>query len=391
MTSTTRPRPLDHSRVDDEDVRADRRRRLFAAMDDHELDVLVLGRPAEVAFATGARQLWTAGTRPFGPACVAVRATGRTHLLSTWDHDVPPEVGHDDLFGLSWNPAHVASSLAAIPGLRDASRVGTTSSSPGFDRLVAAVAPGAEAVDGSAAVWAARLPKSPAEVARIAAASRLAGEALAVLGAALRPGLTERDLVAVYLEAIAARGAPTPPTEGIACATPARGPVALRRVATGAPVEAGQLVVLDPGAFHRGYEGGIGRTRVAGPAPAGRERSFEALDARCRDALAAAVAACRPGATGADLLAAWEGTGEPLPTAPVAHGVGLGVEPPIVGPGVGAASVLAPDTVLAVTGWVAEEGVGGVLRRDLVLVTDGGPQVLGQDGDGGPAPAGEGA
>ena len=142
MTTTTGPRPLDHSRVDDEDVRADRRRRLFAAMDDHGLDVLVLGRPAEVAFATGARQLWTAGSRPFGPACVAVRATGRTHLLSTWDHDVPPEVGHDDLFGLSWNPATIAVSLAAIPGLREAARVGTTSSSPGFGRLVAAVAPG---------------------------------------------------------------------------------------------------------------------------------------------------------------------------------------------------------------------------------------------------------
>jgi Xaa-Pro aminopeptidase len=43
---------------------------------------------------------------------------------------------------------------------------------------------------------------------------------------------------------------------------------------------------------------------------------------------------------------------------------------------VGAASVLAPGTVLAVTAWVAEEGVGGVLQRDLVLVTGGGPRVL---------------
>jgi Xaa-Pro aminopeptidase len=391
MTSTIGPRPLDHPCLDDGDVRADRRRRLFAAMADHDLDALVLGRPAEVVFATGARQLWTAGSRPFGPACVAVRATGRTHLLSTWDHDVPPEVGHDDLFGLSWNPANIAASLAAIPGLRDAARVGTTSSSPGFGRLVAALAPGAETVDGSAAVWAARLPKSPAEVARITAATRLAQEALAVLTDALRPGLTERDLVAVYLEAIAARGAPTPPTEGIACATPTRGPVALRRVATDAPVEAGQLVVLDPGAFHRGYEGGIGRTRVAGPAPAGRQRSADALDVRCSEALAAVVAACRPGATGADLLAAWEASGEAPPAAPLAYGVGLGVEPPIVGAGVGAASVLAPDTVLAVTGWVGEEGVGGVLRRDLVLVTDGSPQVLRRDDRDGGERAGEGA
>ena len=62
----------DPTMVDDAGLRADRRRRLFAAMDDHDLDVLVLGRPAEIAFATGARQLWTAGSRPFGPGCVAV-------------------------------------------------------------------------------------------------------------------------------------------------------------------------------------------------------------------------------------------------------------------------------------------------------------------------------
>ena len=363
----------DPSCVDDAGVRADRRRRLFAAMDGAGLDALVLGRPAEVAFATGARQLWTAGARPFGPACVAVRATGRTHLLSVWDAGVPPEVGHDDLYGLSWNPATIAASLAAIPGLPGARRIGTTSSSPGFPRLLAAVAPGAELVDGSAALWAARAPKSDAEVDRIVAAAGIAGVGLRAMEAALRPGATERALVAAYLEAIAGAGAPTPPTEGVACATPVRGPVALRRIATDAPIEAGQLVVLDPGAFFRGYEGGIGRTRVAGADPGGAQRD---LTARCRGALDAVIAACRAGAAGADLVDAWTAAGEPLPAAPLAHGLGLGLEPPVVGPGLGASSVLAPATVLAVTGWVAEEGVGGVLERDLVLVTEGGPRVL---------------
>lgn len=384
MTTRVELSRLDHSCVDDDDLRADRRRRLFGAMADHDLDVLVLGRPAEVAFATGARQLWTAGTRAFGPACVAVRATGRTHLLSVSDHDVPAEVGHGDLFGLSWNPATIAAALAAIPGVPEAGRVGTTSSSPGVERLVAAVAPRAEAVDGSAAMWAARMPKSPAEVARIAAAVHLAEGALAGLTDALRPGMTERGLVAVYLEAIAARGAPTPPTEGIACATPSCGPVVLRRIATDIRIDAGQLVVLDPGAFHRGYEGGVGRTQVAGRAASDRQR---ALAARCRAALDAVVAACRPAATGADLIAAWTSSGEALPAAPLAHGIGLGVEPPIIGTGVGASAVLAANTVLAVTGWVAEDGVGGVLERDLVLVTDGDPRVL---SDNGRAPVGEG-
>ena len=363
----------DPSCVDDEMLRADRRRRLFAAMAAAGLDALVMGRPADVAFASGARQLWTAGTRPFGPACVAVRATGRVHLLSVSDADVPPEVGHDDLYGLSWNPAHIAAALAAIPGLREAERVGTTSSSPGFPRLLAAAAPEAEVVDGAPAMWVARGPKSPAEVERIVAATGIARAGLAAMDAALRPGVTERDLLAAYLQAIAAAGAPTPPTEGVACATPAHGPVALRRIAGRTPIEAGQLVALDPGGFWRGYEGGVGRTRVVGGTPSRRQA---ALAARCRAGVDAVVAACWPGATGADLLAAWTACGEPLPSEPLAVGVGLGLEPPVVGAGLGVDTALAPATVLAVTGWVAEEGVGGVLRRDMVLVTDEEPRLL---------------
>jgi len=366
----------DPSRVDDEALRAARRRRLFAAMADAGLDALVLGRPAEVAFASGARQLWTAGSRPFGPACVAVRSTGRVHLLSVWDEDVPPEVGHEDLYGLSWNPANIAASLAAVPGLREARRVATTSSSPGFPRLLAAAAPGAEVVDGSPALWAARGPKSAAEVERIAAAIGVARTGLAAMEAALRPGATERDLLAAHLAAIAEAGAPTPPTEGVACATPAIGPVVLRRIAEAVPIEAGQLVALDPGGFFRGYEGGLGRTRAAGGAPSLRQAE---LAARCREAVGAVVAACWPGATGPDLVAAWARSGAPLPPEPLAVGVGLGLEPPVVGAGLGAAAVLAAGTVLAVTGWMAEDGAGGVLHRDLVLVTEGEPRLLTED------------
>jgi Xaa-Pro dipeptidase len=342
-------------------------------MDVHDLDVLVLGRPAEVAFATGAVQLWTAGSRPFGPACVAVRATGRTHLLSVSDDGVPEELSHDDLYGLSWNPAHLAASLAAIPGVATARRVGTASSTPGFPRLVQAIAPGAEVVDGSAAIWAARAPKTPDEIASITTAVAIAESALAAMIDALRPGASERDLVAAYLDHIASLGAPTPPTEGVACATARAGPVQRRHVASSRPIEEGALVALDAGAFVDGYEGGVGRTRVAGGAVTDAHR---ALAGRCRAALDATISVCRAGATGSDLVAAWSATGEPLPPTPLVTGIGLGLELPIVGVGVGLDAMLSPDTVLAVSGWIADEGVGGFLERDLVLVTEGPPRVL---------------
>jgi Xaa-Pro dipeptidase len=293
------------------------------------------------------------------------------------DFDVPPEVARDDLYGLSWNPAHLAAALGAIPGLASARRVGTTSSSPGLPRLLEAIAPSAAVVDGRAALWAARGPKSAAEVERIVAATGIARTALTAMEAALRPGVSERDLLAAYLAAIASVGAPTPPSEGVACALPAAGPVALCRIARSEPIEAGRLVVLDPGAFFRGYEGGLGRTRVAGGTPSLPQAE---LAARCRAAVDAVVAACWPGTGGSDLLEAWTATGEALPREPLAVGVGLGLEPPVIGPGLGMGHVLTAGTVLAVTGWVAQEGTGGVLQRDLVLVTDGEPRRLTEDG-----------
>jgi Xaa-Pro aminopeptidase len=41
--------------------------------------------------------------------------------------------------------------------------------------------------------------------------------------------------------------------------------------------------------------------------------------------------------------------------------------------------VLTDRSVLAVTTWVAETGLGGILLRDLVLVTEDGPDVLTAD------------
>ncbi|MCU1486891.1 MAG: Xaa-Pro aminopeptidase, partial [Actinomycetia bacterium] len=104
-------------------------------------------------------------------------------------------------------------------------------------------------------------------------------------------------------------------------------------------------------------------------------------------ALAAVRDACRPGATGADLVAAWRATGAPVPAAPIAYGVGLGMERPVIGDDVGADEVLAAGMVLALTSWVVADGVGGHLERDLVLVTDRGPELLTRSGRG---PAGGG-
>ena len=173
-------------------LRTGRRDRALAQMQKHDLDVLVLGRQANVRYVTGAPQLWVAGTRPFGPTCVVVRETGAIHLLSTWDEGIPDDIPHENLYGIAWNPTNTISVLKRIEGAATARRVGTDALSPGFAQLLPVAFPNAELVDGELAMRAARRIKTPEEVTALREAIRVAEVGLAAAVAELRPGVTER-------------------------------------------------------------------------------------------------------------------------------------------------------------------------------------------------------
>src|SRR5688572_131979 len=95
-------------------LRYGRRERALAQMEAHDLDVLVLGRVANMRYVSGVPLLWNAGTRPFGPGCVVVRETEEIYLLSTWDEGVPEEIPHDHLFGITWNPMNYVTVLKDV-------------------------------------------------------------------------------------------------------------------------------------------------------------------------------------------------------------------------------------------------------------------------------------
>src|ERR1700751_806180 len=109
----------DEARVDFTRLRGQRRAKVLSRMETHGVDALMLGGVGDVHYVSGARQLGRAGVLSFAPVAVVVRETGRVHLLSTWDEGVPPEIGREDLYGLSWNPANLMAALATIPGLRE--------------------------------------------------------------------------------------------------------------------------------------------------------------------------------------------------------------------------------------------------------------------------------
>ena len=354
-------------------LRGGRRERALAQMAAHDLDVLVLGRQANVRYISGAPQLWVAGTRPFGPTCVLVRATGAIHLLSTWDEGVPEDIPHENLYGISWNPTNTIANLARIDGAATARRVGTDAMSPLFAQLLPMAFPKAELVDGELAMRAARRIKTPDEVTALRTSVQVAESAMAVAVAALESGVSEQTLTGVLLEAMTAGGYSTPATQDVAWVTSREHP--WRRVAGSGRVQAGDLVAFSAGVLACGYVGEVGRTYPAGPVTA----AVEALYGRW-DALWGKLAGrLRPGASGSELLDAYAGAGEPLPPVPVAHGLGLGFDPPVVSAqlqATAAAEQLEPGVALAVTGYVFEPGVGAVFAREAVLITEDGHEVL---------------
>ena len=363
----------DSARVDFARLRRERRRRLFDSLAAEGMDALVLGRPANVRYASGARQLWRAGSAPFGPASVVVRETERVHLLSVWDEGVPPEIDHEDLYPLTWNPANLVAALQAIPGLAEARRVGTDGLTPMFAQHLHSVAPSAELVDAAPVLWRARRTKTSDELACLRTAAALAETALQGMRECVEPGVSERGLLAAYYECIGNLGVPAPPSESVAFATPNRGAVDFRFVARDRSIGDGELVVLSPGALYAGYEADVATTVLAGStAP----RGASLLAVRCRRGLDALLDACHPGAIGADLSRAWQQTGEPLPPVVLAHGLGLGAEPPVIGLGRGLSARLEEGSVLCLQSWVSAEGTGGCLERATVHIAADGPELL---------------
>ena len=342
----------------------------------HDLDVLVLGRTANVRYVTGAPTIWTAGTSSFGPACMLVRATGSIHLLSTWDEGIPEDIPRENLFGLTWNPMNTIEVLRRVEGTAGARRVGTDAMSPTFAQVLPVAFPAAELVDGELAMRAARRIKTDEELEVLRHAVEVAETSLAKAVTELRPGATEKELAGVLLEAAAAGGATTPADQDAAVVTSREHP--WRRAGGDGRAAVGDLVAFTAGVVAHGYIAEVGRTHAVASAD-GVGAVPEGLAGRCDRVWARLLAACRPGAAASDLLDAYAGVGEPLPPMPVARGLGLGFDPPVVTgalPRTAAEERIEPGMVLAITGYVWEAGVGAAFRRDSVLVTDNGPELL---------------
>lgn len=356
--------------ADTKALREVRRERTFAEMDSYGIDVLLLGHEANARYVSGTQRLWTAGTRPYGPGCVVVRETGAVHLVSTWDEGIPDDIPHDNLFGITWNPGNILAWLKGIEGTAQARRIGTDSLTPRFAKLLSKTFPDAELVDAEPAMQEARRIKAPYEIEAIRRAVTLAEEAMAVAVAELRPGVPARHLKAVFMEAMAHRGVTTPATQDVAHVYSNRVPV------EGDVVTEQDLVVFDVGVVANGYIGEVGRTW-----PASRlavDSSVLDLNSRVDRLWELLLSSCRAGASCRELLRAYEIAGEEPPPFPIAWGLGMGFDRPVVVrdlPETVAQERLDPGMVLAIVAHAAN-GSGAILRKEAVLISADGPVVL---------------
>jgi Xaa-Pro aminopeptidase len=209
---------------------------------------------------------------------------------------------------------------------------------------------------------------------------RLVSEALAELEAAVVPGVSERDLLAVLSGGMLRRGAEYLATNTV-CSGPNTNP--WRAEATGRALEPGDLVFVDTDTV--GIEGCffcVSRTFPCGDAPptAGQRSTYRAA----HEWLTAMTELVRPGVTCGELAAA-------APRIPerylaqryecMIHGVGLEEEGPSVCHPQDAQSnpdrVIRQDMALVVEIYAGEVGAShGVKLGDEVLVTAGGAEVL---------------
>jgi Xaa-Pro aminopeptidase len=233
---------------------------------------------------------------------------------------------------------------------------------------------GLELIPQKSSVEALRAVKDESEQASIREAARITDATFAAFAEERFIGRTERDLAWRMEQLFHEHGA-----QGVAfeliVGSGSTGALPHGRP-TDRVVEANTTVVVDAGCVFHGYNSDCTRTFATGDLPDDLANAYEV----CLRGQRAALEAMRPGVSGADADAVARriiddaGLGEKFGHG-LGHGVGLLVhESPVARPE--STDVLEPGNVITCEPGIYLEGHGGVRIEDLVLITDGGPEIL---------------
>lgn len=116
-------------------------------------------------------------------------------------------------------------------------------------------------LDASALLWQLRMVKSPYEVACVARACQITGEAYEHTFAAVRPGMSEADIESIMLRAMIERGGRSP---WLNITSGAGHYDTITKNGSARPVERGDMIWMDGGCSVAGYFSDFGRAGVVG-------------------------------------------------------------------------------------------------------------------------------
>ena len=369
-------------------MRRERFQRLQDQLSVAGLDGLVLLGSSAVTYATGAAMPAQDGDRAalFRAVAVVVAGESAPHLYTLFGDGAPTELPEDHLHGalfpdLDDGMDQFAKALSEHFSI--GSRIGIDHQSHAMLRGLS----GYDWVDASGVMGAAKIVKTPDEVACIRQAQLLNELAMVDALRDLRPGVRQIDLSAVFLRRVFELGASAGGIDPIwQVMAPYRelgpwtlhGDLAYPTVTTDRFLRYGDVIWVDAGIIWEGYASDYGRTWIVGANPntqqLGQFHRWRSVVDACLDIL-------RPGVSGLQLgrvaIEANDGERPWIEHFYLAHGVGTdSAEMPLIGTDFGEGFdeqlIMQPGMVAVFEPVIWEDGAAGYRSEDIVAVTDTG-------------------
>jgi Xaa-Pro aminopeptidase len=366
-----------------------RRERLRNAMEAQGFDAIVLLGATNVEYAGGSPPVADAMRMHLEPVMVIAPRSG-PFVICTRFPDTPARVDGDVVRPpIETEYAEGVSTL--VGALRDhvpsATRIGFDELTSPMLGALGSLLPGVEIADASLVTAAARLIKSEDEIACLQTAQQINERAMYDVEAALRPGVRQNELSALFLRRIFELGASANIIDPIWSITPrsvgagtytSNGDVGFPLASNDRFLREGDLILSDTGMSWNGYHSDFGKTWICSLDPAPTPGLRDCYK-RWRELYAAVLAAIAPGRTCGDLVRAAMSVEKKFGLAHfyLGHGLGCdGAEMPFIGSDLGLAFddtiELQPGMTFVLEPVVWRDGVGGYRSEELIAVTESG-------------------
>ncbi len=358
----------------------DRVARAQGRMADAGLAALLLTTEPEVRYFTGfLTRFWESPTRPWfvvvpasGPPIAVIPSIGQALMARTWITDIrtwrAPDLA-DDGIGLLADTLNEVAATGAI-GLPDGHETHLRLPWSDMQRLIGLTR---GAITGDSGILRAlRMVKSDAEIGKIGTICAIAARAFDRVPDIAQQGVPLDTIFRRFQMLGLQEGADWVPY--LAGAADAGGYSDVISPASGAPLQAGDVLMLDTGMVWDGYFCDFDRNFSIGP-PAPEVRSAHAT---LIDATEAAAEIARPGATAADVFHAMDrivtGGAGGSDAGRLGHGLGMQLTewPSLMA---GDRTVLEPGMVLTLEPGIAVPG-GTLVHEENIVITTGASRFL---------------